>query len=127
MTTSSRLLALLSMLQARRDWPGQLLAERLGVSPRTVRRDVDRLREMDYRITATKGPDGGYRLDAGSELPPLVFDDGNTASTADLPWPSGEGRCARLRPCAALSLPSDLPFDRDNSGSLGWRWSRRLP
>ena len=73
--TSARLLALLSLLQARRDWPGALLAERLEVSPRTVRRDIDRLRELGYRIMTAKGPDGGYRLDAGSQLPPLLFDD----------------------------------------------------
>ncbi|MFC9970614.1 helix-turn-helix transcriptional regulator [Spirillospora sp. NPDC127200] len=80
--TSARLLALLSLLQARRDWPGALLAERLEVSPRTVRRDVDRLRELGYPITAFKGPDGGYRLDAGSELPPLLFDDGQAVALA---------------------------------------------
>ncbi|WP_413098774.1 helix-turn-helix transcriptional regulator [Streptomyces sp. Inha503] len=73
--TSARLLSLLSLLQTRRDWPGQLLAERLDVSPRTVRRDVDRLRELGYPIAAAKGPDGGYRLGAGTELPPLLFDD----------------------------------------------------
>ncbi|GAA4557189.1 helix-turn-helix transcriptional regulator [Pseudonocardia xishanensis] len=72
---TSRLLTLLSLLQTRRDWPGTLLAERLGISHRTVRRDVDRLRELGYSIQATMGPDGGYRLDAGSELPPLLFDD----------------------------------------------------
>jgi predicted DNA-binding transcriptional regulator YafY len=72
--TSGRLLALLSLLQGRRDWPGMLLAERLEVSTRTVRRDVDRLRELGYPIT-TKGPDGGYRLAAGAQLPPLLFDD----------------------------------------------------
>ncbi|GAB7038599.1 MULTISPECIES: helix-turn-helix transcriptional regulator [Catenuloplanes] len=72
--TSGRLLKLLSLLQARRDWPGGTLAERLGVSPRTVRRDVDRLRELGYPVRATKGPDGGYRLGAGAELPPLLFD-----------------------------------------------------
>ncbi|QNG19368.1 WYL domain-containing protein [Rhodococcus triatomae] len=73
--TSSRMLALLSLLQTRRDWPGHVLSERLGVTTRTVRRDVDRLRELGYRIGAIKGPDGGYRLEAGSELPPLLFDD----------------------------------------------------
>ncbi|PXY19724.1 helix-turn-helix transcriptional regulator [Prauserella muralis] len=73
--TSARLLALLSLLQARRDWPGTLLAERLDVSLRTVRRDIDRLRELGYPIVTTKGPDGGYRLGAGTQLPPLLFDD----------------------------------------------------
>lgn len=74
-TPTSRLLRLLSLLQARRDWPGSALARRLEVSDRTVRRDVERLREMGYRIGATHGPDGGYRLEAGTELPPLLFDD----------------------------------------------------
>ncbi|MCO1657024.1 helix-turn-helix transcriptional regulator [Pseudonocardia humida] len=80
--TSGRLLALLSLLQARRDWPGALLAHRLDVSPRTVRRDVDRLREIGYPIHATKGPDGGYRLDAGDDLPPLLFDDDQAVALA---------------------------------------------
>ncbi|MCX4572575.1 YafY family transcriptional regulator [Streptomyces sp. NBC_01571] len=80
--TSARLLTLLSLLQARRDWPGQSLAERLEVSPRTVRRDVDRLRELGYPVAATKGPDGGYRLDAGTELPPLLFDDDQAVALA---------------------------------------------
>lgn len=83
-TPTSRLLSLLSLLQTRRDWPGALLAERLGISHRTVRRDVDRLREMGYRIRATMGPDGGYRLDAGSELPPLLFDEQVVALTLAL-------------------------------------------
>jgi predicted DNA-binding transcriptional regulator YafY len=81
-TTTSRLLNLLSLLQTRRDWPGALLAERLNISHRTVRRDVDRLREMGYSIQATMGPDGGYRLDAGSELPPLLFDDDQVIALA---------------------------------------------
>ncbi|WP_433077986.1 helix-turn-helix transcriptional regulator [Dactylosporangium sp. CA-052675] len=80
--TSARLLALLSLLQARRDWPGRTLADRLEVSPRTVRRDVDRLRELGYPVQATRGPDGGYRLDAGSELPPLLFDDDQAVAVA---------------------------------------------
>ncbi|MFI7701479.1 helix-turn-helix transcriptional regulator [Nonomuraea sp. NPDC049480] len=80
--TSARLLALLSLLQARRDWPGALLAERLEISPRTVRRDVDRLRELGYPIQAIKGPDGGYRLGAGTQLPPLLFDDEQAVALA---------------------------------------------
>ncbi|WP_207908919.1 helix-turn-helix transcriptional regulator [Pseudonocardia endophytica] len=80
--TSARLLTLLSLLQARRDWPGQLLSERLAVSPRTVRRDVDRLRELGYPVQAVKGPDGGYRLDAGTAMPPLLFDDEQAVALA---------------------------------------------
>ncbi|QDY08622.1 YafY family transcriptional regulator [Micromonospora sp. HM134] len=74
-TTSARLLALLSLLQTRRDWSGTTLAARLGISLRTVRRDIDRLRDLGYPVAAAKGPDGGYRLAAGTELPPLLFDD----------------------------------------------------
>jgi len=81
-TPTSRLLMLLSLLQTRRDWPGALLAERLDISHRTVRRDIDRLREMGYRIEATMGPDGGYRLDAGEQLPPLLFDDDQVIALA---------------------------------------------
>ena len=80
--TTARLLSLLSLLQTRRDWPGALLAERLAVSDRTVRRDVDRLRELGYRVTAAMGPDGGYRLEAGSDLPPLLFDDEQAVALA---------------------------------------------
>jgi len=80
--TSARLLALLSLLQTRRDWPGEALAERLEVSPRTVRRDVDRLRSLGYPVRSTKGRDGGYRLDAGADLPPLVFDDEQAVAVA---------------------------------------------
>ncbi|MFU8946321.1 helix-turn-helix transcriptional regulator [Mycetocola zhadangensis] len=81
-STTSRLLLLLSLLQTRRDWPGRVLAERLQITDRTVRRDVDRLREMGYRIQAVKGPDGGYRLEAGSDLPPLLFDDDQAIAIA---------------------------------------------
>jgi len=81
-TTSGRLLTLLSLLQARRDWPGTLLAERLEVSQRTIRRDVDRLRDLGYPVRATMGPDGGYRLDAGADLPPLLFDDEQAVALA---------------------------------------------
>ncbi|WP_218220296.1 YafY family protein [Nesterenkonia sp. Act20] len=77
-----RTLTLLSLLQTQRDWPGQLLADRLEVTARTVRRDVERLRELGYEIRATKGPDGGYRLVPGSELPPLRFDDDQAVAIA---------------------------------------------
>jgi predicted DNA-binding transcriptional regulator YafY len=73
--TSTRLLELLSLLQARRDWPGGELAERLGVSGRTVRRDVERLRELGYPVESLTGPGGGYRLGAGAAMPPLLLDD----------------------------------------------------
>lgn len=81
-TPSGRLLTLLSLLQARRDWPGESLADRLGVSRRTVRRDVDRLRELGYPVQTTKGPAGGYRLAPGSDLPPLLFDDEQAVAVA---------------------------------------------
>ena len=73
--TSSRTLRLLSMLQNHRYWPGAELAERLGVSPRTLRRDVDRLRELGYPVESHRGVDGGYELAPGVALPPLVLDD----------------------------------------------------
>jgi predicted DNA-binding transcriptional regulator YafY len=73
--TSSRLLELLSLLQARRDWPGDELADRLEVSGRTIRRDMERLRQLGYPVESLSGPAGGYRLRAGSAMPPLLLDD----------------------------------------------------
>ena len=73
--TPSRLLALLSLLQAPREWPGSELAKRLHVSGRTIRRDVGRLRDLGYPVEATMGADGGYRLVAGTAMPPLLLDD----------------------------------------------------
>lgn len=80
--TSSRALRLLSLLQYRRSWPGPELAGRLGVSPRTLRRDVDRLRELGYPVTARPGVDGGYQLASGAALPPLVVDDEEAVALA---------------------------------------------
>jgi predicted DNA-binding transcriptional regulator YafY len=80
--TSSRALRLLSLLQNHRFWPGAELAERLGVSPRTLRRDVDRLRELGYPVTAHPGVDGGYQLASGAALPPLVVDDEEAVALA---------------------------------------------
>src|SRR6478735_7727368 len=73
--TASRLLDLLSLLQARRDWPGGELAERLGVSPRTIRRDVERLRALGYPVRSLTGPAGCYTLHAGTAMPPLLLDE----------------------------------------------------
>jgi predicted DNA-binding transcriptional regulator YafY len=73
--TSSRLLELLSLLQGRRDWPGSELADRLEVSGRTIRRDVERLRRLGYPVESLRGTAGGYRLRAGSAMPPLLVDD----------------------------------------------------
>ncbi|MGJ3560479.1 helix-turn-helix transcriptional regulator [Streptomyces sp. INA 01156] len=66
---ANRTLELLSLLQTQKEWTGDGLAERLGVSPRTVRRDINRLRELGYPVTATKGPSGYYRLSRGARLP----------------------------------------------------------
>jgi predicted DNA-binding transcriptional regulator YafY len=73
--TSSRLLQLLALLQARREWPGGELSRRLEVSRRTIRRDMERLRDLGYPVESVTGPSGGYRLRAGSAMPPLLLDD----------------------------------------------------
>lgn len=80
--TSARLLRLLSLLQSPRDWTGAELAERLEVSPRTVRNDVERLRNLGYPVDATRGAVGGYRLGAGAALPPLLLDDEEAVAVA---------------------------------------------
>src|SRR5690606_16107053 len=80
--TSSRTLRLLSLLQTHRHWPGPALADRLGVSVRTLRRDIDRLRELGYPVEASRGVDGGYQLAAGAALPPLVLDDEEAVALA---------------------------------------------
>ncbi|MFD7260258.1 helix-turn-helix transcriptional regulator [Streptomyces sp. NPDC059874] len=80
--TPARLLSLLSLLQTPREWPGSELAQRLGVSARTIRRDIDRLRELGYPVEATLGVDGGYRLVAGAAMPPLLLDDEEAVAIA---------------------------------------------
>ena len=103
--TSSRTLRLLTLLQTHRFWPGPELADRLEVSERTLRRDVDRLRDLGYPVSSTRGIEGGYQLGSGGSLPPLVVDEdeaiamvvalgaaANTAvgglgeATVDSPW-----------------------------------------
>ncbi|WP_067697979.1 helix-turn-helix transcriptional regulator [Nocardia jejuensis] len=113
-TTSRRLLSLLSLLQVTREWPGWQLAERLDVSERTVRRDVERLRDLGYEIRAAKGPDGGYRLDAGAVTPPMLFDDDQVVAIAiALHTASGTGAdigepAARALATVRQVLPSRL-------------------
>jgi predicted DNA-binding transcriptional regulator YafY len=81
-TTSGRLLRLLSLLQTPRDWTGSELADRLEVSQRTIRNDIDRLRGLGYPVHATRGPIGGYRLEAGATLPPLLLEDDEAVAVA---------------------------------------------
>ena len=80
--TSGRMLRLLSLLQTHRYWPGSELADRLEVSPRTLRRDVDRLRELGYPVDAARGVAGGYQLQAGAAVPPLLLDDDEAVAIA---------------------------------------------
>ncbi|WP_040926628.1 helix-turn-helix transcriptional regulator [Saccharomonospora marina] len=79
---SARLLRLLSLLQTPREWPGSELARRLEVSPRTVRRDIERLRALGYPVEAALGAEGGYRLVAGTAMPPLLLDDEEAVAIA---------------------------------------------
>jgi predicted DNA-binding transcriptional regulator YafY len=79
---TARALQLLSLLQTHQFWPGAQLADRLEVSARTLRRDVDRLRELGYPVDATPGAAGGYRLGAGAHMPPLLLDDDEAVAIA---------------------------------------------
>ena len=82
LSTSARLLELVSLLQTRRAWSGRELSDRLQIDVRTVRRDVDRLRQLGYPVEATRGVAGGYKLGAGAELPPLLLDDDEAVAVA---------------------------------------------
>ncbi|UEJ81564.1 WYL domain-containing protein [Brachybacterium halotolerans subsp. kimchii] len=120
-TTSSRMLSLLSLLQVPRAWTGPALADRLGVTPRTVRRDVDRLRDLGYAIRSTKGPVGGYRLEAGERMPPLLLDDEQAlaVTVALRTTPSSgvaiEDASSRVLAAILQVMPSDL---RQRASSL---------
>jgi predicted DNA-binding transcriptional regulator YafY len=121
--TPARLLTLLSLLQMPREWPGSELARRLGVSLRTVRRDVDRLRDLGYPVEATMGALGGYRLVAGTAMPPLLLDDEEAVAIAvGLRTAAGQAVAgideAAVRALAKLEqvLPSRL---RHRVGALG--------
>lgn len=80
--TTARVLRLLDLLQSRPVWSGTELAERLGVTTRSIRRDIDRLRELGYPVNAAHGPSGGYQLGAGRRLPPLLLDDAEAVAVA---------------------------------------------
>jgi predicted DNA-binding transcriptional regulator YafY len=82
MDPTARILRLLSLLQTYRHWPGEDLSARLGVSPRTLRRDVDRLRELGYPVDTSRGTGGGYQLSAGTRIPPLLLDDDEAVAIA---------------------------------------------
>src|ERR1700736_6104892 len=102
--TSSRTLRLLSLLQTHRYWPGTDLAERLGVSVRTLRRDVDRLRELGYPVDAQRGVDGGYQLPAGAALPPLVLDDEEAVALAIGLGAAAQGAVAGIEESSVRAL-----------------------
>ena len=123
---SSRMLALLSLLQVHRDWPGDELAERLDVSPRTVRRDVDRLRGLGYRVEAVSGPAGGYRLEAGSDLPPLLFDDDQAVAIA-LALAVAPASGADIAESAARALADGPAGDARAAAAPGRRGARPSP
>src|SRR5215471_16016907 len=80
--TSARLLQLLTLMQTRRSWAGAELARELDVTTRTVRNDVERLRGLGYPIHASPGVEGGYRLGAGADLPPLLLNDEEAVAVA---------------------------------------------
>jgi predicted DNA-binding transcriptional regulator YafY len=102
--TSARLLRLLSLLQTPREWPGPELAERLGVSTRTVRNDVERLRALGYPVDATRGSVGGYRLGAGAAMPPLLLDDEEAVAIAVALRTAAGGAVAGIEETALRAL-----------------------
>jgi predicted DNA-binding transcriptional regulator YafY len=102
--TSARLLRLLSLLQSRRDWTGGELADRLGVGLRTVRRDIDRLRDLGYPVDAAPGVAGGYRLGVGAGLPPLLLDDEEAVAVAISLHTATTGSVAGLEESALRAL-----------------------
>jgi predicted DNA-binding transcriptional regulator YafY len=104
MNTSARMLRLLSLLQTHRYWPGGELAERLDVSGRTLRRDVDRLRELGYVVDAVRGVAGGYQLRAGGQLPPLLLEDEEAVAIAVSLQSSAAGAVAGMEETSVQAL-----------------------
>ncbi|MBO1751355.1 YafY family transcriptional regulator [Actinotalea sp. BY-33] len=104
MSTSARMLQLLALLQNHRYWPGHELATRLEVSPRTLRRDVDRLRDLGYPVDADRGVGGGYQLATGAALPPLVLDDEEAVAIAVGLQTAAHGSIAGIEEAAVQAL-----------------------
>jgi predicted DNA-binding transcriptional regulator YafY len=102
--TGARTLRLLSLLQSHRYWPGAVLADRLAVSVRTVRRDIDRLRDLGYPVEATRGVDGGYQLAVGAALPPLVVEDDEAIALAVGMQAVAQGGVAGIEESAVRAL-----------------------
>jgi predicted DNA-binding transcriptional regulator YafY len=132
--TSARLLRLLSLLQTSREWPGSELADRLAVSRRTIRRDVERLRELGYPVEASQGVLGGYRLVAGAAMPPLLLDDDEAVAIAvGLRTAAGHAVAgmeeASVRALAKLEqvLPSRLRYRVRTLGSATSALTRQGP
>ncbi|MEK8226536.1 HTH domain-containing protein [Oerskovia sp. M15] len=119
--TSVRLLRLLSLLQVRREWSGADLATRLDVTTRTVRNDVERLRLLGYEVRSRTGTAGGYRLEAGSELPPLLLDDDEAVAVAVglQAAAAGRSRASRRRRCGPW--PSSSSHSRRGCATV---WTR---
>jgi predicted DNA-binding transcriptional regulator YafY len=124
-TASQRLLSLLSLLQKPRVWTGSELAERLAVSPRTIRRDIDKLRELGYPVDAIMGGEGGYRLVPGAAMPPLALDDDEAVAVAiglrlAVTRPLNTDEDAAVRALAKLVrvLPARLRRRVDNVASM---------
>ncbi|WP_406057873.1 YafY family transcriptional regulator [Streptomyces sp. NBC_01077] len=130
--TTERVLTLLGLLQQRRTWSGPELADRLGVTPRTVRRDVERLRTLGYPVHAGQGVGGGYRLGRGQDLPPLLLDDEEAIATAVslLAGAAAGTGDATLRALTKLDqvLPTRLRHEvRTLSGSVEFFGAGRTP
>src|SRR5918995_173956 len=104
MSTSERMLRLLSLLQTHRYWPGDELSERLEVSPRTLCRDIDRLRELGYSVDAVRGVAGGYQLRAGGALPPLLLEDEEAVAIAVALRTAASGAVAGVEETALQAL-----------------------
>src|ERR671910_98295 len=113
-STAGRLLSLLSLLQSRPHWNAAELADRLGITDRTVRRDVNRLRELGYPVVAEAGRAGGYQLGAGGGLPPLLLtDDEAVAVAVGFRAPARSGSGSATATAAATS-------QADGSSPTGW-------